>query len=260
MCSAESGTIVIDYAGNTTRYSQGIVMLPLRLIPTIWLVLTLASGAAPSFAAKSESAAKCNALKGRPGLETCLRAVKARPDDERLHQRLGYLYLTLGLYESSINTFRTMTKKWPKSWRAHYDLATVYSYIRAYKYALPPIETAVRINASNIDALTLAVVIYKNLKRNDDAFRLALRASELGDIGSMAVTAFNYEEGAGTAKDPAKAVDWLRRAARGGHVGAMNRMSALYLEGGLGLKPDERKAKMWAARSRQARFGDMKKQ
>ena len=156
-------------------------------------------------------------------------------------------------------TFREMTKKWPESWRAHYDLATVYSYIRAYGYALPAIETAVKFNGRNINALTLAVVIYKNLKRNGDAFRLALRAAKLGDVGSMAVTAFNYEEGVGTVKDPDKAIRWLRLAALGGHVGAMNRMSMLFLEGGLGLKPDEAKAKKWAERSRQARFGDMKK-
>lgn len=235
-------------------------MLPLRLIATIWLVLTLASGVIPTLAAESDLPAKCRALKGRPALDICLRAVKARPNDERLHQRLGYLYLTLGLYEASIDTFRAMTKKWPGSWRAHYDLATVYSYIRAYAYALPPIETAVKINGRNVNALTLAVVIYKNLKRNGDAFRLAVRAAELGDVGSMAVTAFNYEEGVGTVKDPAKALHWLMLAARGGHVGAMNRMSVLYLEGGLGLVPNEKKAKMWAARSRQARFGDMRKQ
>lgn len=252
--------MVIDCETFATRYIRGGSMVYSRLVATVWLVLALAIGAGPTLAAESDLAAKCRALKGRPALGTCLRAVKARPHDERLHQRLGYLYLTLGLYETSIDTFRAMTKKWPGSWRAHYDLATVYAYIRAYTYALPPIETAVKINGGNVSALTLAVVIYKNLKRNDDAFRLALRASELGDIGSMAVTAFNYEEGVGTAKDPAKAVHWLRRAAKGGHVGAMNRMSALYLEGGLGVVPDEQKAKAWAARSRQARFGDMRHQ
>lgn len=233
-------------------------MHPLRLVTTIWLVLTLASGVVPTLAADSDLAAKCHALKGKPALKICLRAVKAAPRDERLHQRLGYLYLTLGHYDTSIETFREMTKKWPESWRAHYDLATVYSYIRAYGYALPAIETAVKINGRNINALTLAVVIYKNLKRNGDAFRLALKAAELGDVGSMAVTAFNFEEGVGTVKDTAKAIHWLRLAALGGHVGAMNRMSTLYLEGGLGLMPDEAKAKKWAERSRQARFGDMK--
>lgn len=235
-------------------------MFPLRLIVTVWLVLIPAVGAVPTLAAESELVAKCHALKGRPALDICRQAIKARPNDERLHQRLGYLYLTLGLYEGSINTFRAMTRKWPKSWRAYYDLATVYSYIRAYAYALPPIETAVRINGNNVNTLTLAVVIYKNLKRPNDAFRLALKAAQLGDVGSMAVTAYNYEEGVGTTKDIAKTILWLRLAAKGGHVGAMNRMSALYLEGGLGLEKDEEKAKMWAAKSRQARFGDMTKQ
>lgn len=234
-------------------------MLSLRLIATFLLALTLAFGVAPSFAAEPGLAAKCRSLTGRKGLDICGKAIKAAPEDQGLQQRLGYLYLNLGLYESSVDTFRAMTKKWPKSWRPYYDLATVYSYIRAYTYALPEIETAIKLGGRNIDALTLAVVIYRNLKRNGDAFRLALRAAELGDVGSMAVTAFNYEEGVGTVKDPAKAVDWLRRAAKGGHVGAMNQMSALYLEGGLGLRPDEKKAKQWAARSRQARFGDMKK-
>lgn len=234
-------------------------MVQLRLTAIFWLILTLAVGAAPTVRAESGLAAECRALKGRPALGICLRAVAASPDDERLHQRLGYLYLKLGLYETSIETFRAMTRKWPGSWRAHYDLATVYAYIRAYGYALAPIETAVKINAGNVDALTLAVVIYKNLNRNGDAFRLALKAAELGDVGSMAVTAFNFEVGVGTKKDPAKAIRWLKRAAKGGHVGAMNRMSTLYLEGGLGLEPDEKKAKVWAARSRQARFGDMRK-
>jgi tetratricopeptide (TPR) repeat protein len=231
-----------------------------RLVATIWLVVALAVGAPPTLAAESDLAVKCRALKGKPALDICIRAAKARPNDQRLHQRLGYLFLTLGFHESSIEAFRAMTGKWPGSWRAHYDLASVYAYIRAYSYALPAIETAVRINGNSIEALTLGVVIYKNLKRNKDAFRLALRAGELGDIGSMMVSAFNYEEGVGTAKDPAKAVHWLRRAAKGGHVGAMNRISALYLEGGLGVAADERKAKAWAARSRQARFGDMRQQ
>lgn len=232
----------------------------MKSLTIVWMVLTLTVGAVPTLAAGADLAAKCHAGKGRPALNICRRAVKAKPNDQRLHQRLGYLYLELGLYRGSVETFKAMTKKWPESWRTHYDLATIYSYIRAYEFALPAIEAAVRLNGKSIDALTLAVVIYKNLKRNRDAFRLSLKASELGDVGSMAVTAFNYEEGVGTKKDPAKAVHWLRRAAMGGHVGAMNRMSALYLEGGLGLKPDEEKAKMWAAKSRQARFGDMKKQ
>jgi tetratricopeptide (TPR) repeat protein len=234
-------------------------MLSLRLTATVWLALILAVGAVPTRAAESELTAKCHALKGKPALGICQQAIKANPNNKSLHQRLGYLYMTLGLYDASIETFRAMTKKWPGSWRAHYDLATVYSYISAYTYALPPIETAVRINGNNIDALTLAVVIYKNLRRNEDAFRLALKAAELGDVGSMAVTSYNYEEGVGIKKDTSKAVQWLRRAAKGGHVGAMNRMSALYLEGGMGLTPDEAKAKAWAAMSRQARFGDMKK-
>lgn len=231
----------------------------MKCLTIVWIVLTLDLGAVSTLAAETNLAAKCHASKGRPALDICRRAVKAGPNDQRLRQRLGYLYLELGLYTGSVETFKSMTRKWPESWRAHYDLATIYSYIRAYDFALPAIESAVRLNGKSIDALTLAVVIYKNLKRNRDAFRLALKASELGDVGSMAVTAFNYEEGAGTKKDPAKAVHWLRRAAQGGHVGAMNQMSALYLEGGLGLKPDEEKAKMWAAKSRQARFGDMKK-
>ncbi|MHA1537346.1 MAG: tetratricopeptide repeat protein [Alphaproteobacteria bacterium] len=232
---------------------------------TICLALALAVGAppagvAPAGAANAGLTANCHRENGRPGLEACRRALRANPKDQGLHQRLGYLYLNLGLYQESVDVFRAMTKKWPGSWRAHYDLATVYSYIRAYTYALPAIEAAVKRNSRSIDALTLAVVIYRNLKRNEDAFALALRAAGLGDIGSMAVTSYNYEAGIGTAKDAGKAVHWLERAARGGHVGAMNQMSALYLNGGLGVKPDEEKAKMWAAKSRQARFGDMQKQ
>jgi TPR repeat protein len=99
----------------------------------------------------------------------------------------------------------------------------------------------------------LATIIFRNVRRDETVFRLALRAADLGERRAMFLTSYHYEMGVGTKKDLGRARHWMERAAVAGHVGAMDEMTKGYLHGAMGFKRDERKAEFWATRARMAR-------
>lgn len=209
----------------------------------------------PQQAAAEDALALCRARRGSAALEACAAAAKVHPDDEALQRHLAYLYLEADRHIRAIDTLTAMAQRWPDHWQPHYDLAQIYAYIRNYASAVGPIERAIALNPQDTRSLMLAVSIYANLKRDGDAFRAALRAAELGERVAMFVVSYNYEEGQGTRRDLVKAGQWLTRAANAGHVGAMDRLTNLYLEGGLGIAADDRQAELWATRARRARDG-----
>jgi len=72
-----------------------------------------------------------------------------------------------------------------------------------------------------------------------------LRArAEKDDAGAAYGLGWLYANGAGTAIDNAKAVEWYRKAAEWGHAEAMFRLGAMYA-GGLGVSKDDTKAVDW---------------
>jgi len=224
-----------------------------RLLAALAVPVALGSGGAR--AAENGASAHCFAGKARSALVACKAAVKADPGSERLHRRLAHVYIEIDQYEDAIVLLTKMAAKWPRSWRPHYDIASIYAALQNYKGGIKPIEASLRIKSDNATALMLAALIYNKVRRRGDAFQAFRKAAVLGERVAMFQTSFYYENGLGTRKDPIKAGLWLKRAAEAGHIGAMDRMTRLYLEGGLGFQPNDKLAEQWATRARRARYG-----
>lgn len=199
-------------------------------------------------------AARCHSLKGPPAVTACLAAIKANSNEIALRRRLGFAYLEADLYSKSIDSLRQITKSRPNDWQAHFDLASVFGFLQAYPSAVAPIERAMQLSPEHLRTLMLATIIYRNVKRDKDVYRVALRAAQLGERIAMFMSSYHYESGVGTNKDLSQARHWMAKAAAAGHVGAMDRLTQGYLNGEMGFKPDSRLAEVWAARARKARL------
>ena len=66
-----------------------------------------------------------------------------------------------------------------------------------------------------------------------------------------------FHNGKGMPRNEAVAFLWLRRAAKAGHVGAMDRLVRVYLDGTMGQTQNLTAATRWATRARVERFGGM---
>jgi TPR repeat protein len=218
---------------------------------TAVLFLTPVTGFAE--ATKASDAERCHSLQGRPAIAACLAAIKADPDSIALRHRLGFAYLEADLFADSIKALRYVTTRWPNDWQGQFDLASVYGFLQAYPSAVAPIEAAMRIEPNNLQSLMLATIIFRNVRRDETVFRIALKAANLGDRVAMFMTSYHYESGVGTQKDMARARYWVEKAASAGHVGAMDQMARGYLHGEMGFTPDPQKAEIWATRARKAR-------
>ena len=227
----------------------------MRTLHLLLLIMPLAGGFPLESAAASSAshAERCRTLKGPPAVAACLAALKAQPDRIALRRRLGFAYLEADRYGKSIEALRQITEQRPQSWQAHFDLASVYGFLQAYPSAVAPIERAMELNPKHLRTLMLATIIYRNVRRDKDVYRVALKAAQLGERIAMFMTSYHYEDGVGTGKDLRQARLWMARAASAGHVGAIDRMVRGYLNGEMGFKPNARKAEYWAKRARKAR-------
>lgn len=224
-----------------------------RLALSLFSLLLMISVSGHAESSKTDHAAGCHSLKGRPATAACQAAIKADPDSIALRHRLGYAYLEADLFAEAIQALKYVTSRWPNDWQGQFDLASVYGFLQAYPSAVAPIEAAMRIEPDNLQSLMLATIIFRNVRRDDTVFRIALKAAGLGERVAMFMTAYHYEYGVGTKKDMAQARLWVEKAAVAGHVGAMDQMAKGYLHGEMGFMRNAQKAEQWAARARKAR-------
>ena len=218
--------------------------------------LALASMAAGSVAARAEGwARQCAAHAADGDYATCAKAVAAAPADPALHRFYAISLSKAGRYDASIEQYRQVTRLAPRDGRAFYEYAWMLAFIRRYREAVQPIEQAIRLRPNHADTYRTAAIIYFIVKRPRDVFRVALAGAKLGDPIAMFDTYTCYVEGSGTAKNDAQAFYWLVKAAEAGHVTAMDRLVAIFLNGGLGQAPNDRKAEEWATKARLARAG-----
>ncbi|MFQ5765509.1 MAG: hypothetical protein ACE5GT_11310, partial [Rhodospirillales bacterium] len=74
-----------------------------------------------------------------------------------------------------------------------------------------------------------------------------------GDAISMFDLFQYYRDGIGVDRDQEEAVAWVERAGDHGHLGALQLMVRIHLDGLMGKAVDEAKAGQWALKFRQAR-------
>ena len=189
----------------------------------------------------------------RGGYKVCEKAVARNPNDVRLRRLFARSLTKAGDYARSIGVFRDVVKLAPNDPKSYYELAWMLAFTRRYKEAVSPIEMAMRLKPDFLPAYKAAAIIYFFAKTRRDVFQVSLKAAELGDKVAMFETAEFYAAGEGVSVDKAKAVFWMERAAKAGHVTAMDRLVDIFLNGKLGQDVDGKKAEYWATLARKAR-------
>jgi TPR repeat protein len=209
-------------------------------------------------AAQSQTLAeRCAAGVERGDYDTCAAAVAERPGDPSL-RRLYAQSLAKGAdYQGSAREYGEVARLSPGDARAFYEHGAMLAFLRRYAEAAAPLEEAIRLRPDHAPSYRAGTIVYQVLKRPGDALRMSLAGAELGDTIAMFDVYAAYLEGVGTTRNDAEAFRWLVRAAEAGHVTAMDRLSAVYLNGGLGQKSDDAKAEEWATKARRARSGKL---
>jgi len=218
------------------------------------IVLLAATGPAAASAHRTADACAANADEG--DVATCEAAVAEYPGDPAVWRDLARARIAVGDYDGAADAQQEVTHLEPENPRAHYDLAGTLGFVRRYAEAVAPVEAALSLRPDYPEALMLAAIIYHSLDRETESFGMTLRAAELGDIAAMFDLVWHYEHGKGVSANPRQAFLWAERAAEAGHVGAMDLMVEIYLEGRFTEPPDDSKAEDWAMRARRARTAE----
>jgi TPR repeat protein len=222
-----------------------------RLTTLSWLL------ALPPAAEAQTPAERCAAAAAQGDFRTCAAAVEAAPADPVLRRFYAQSLARAADYDGSIGQYREITRLTPGDGRAHFEYAWMLAFVRRYADAVDPIEQSMRLQPRHVESFRAATIIYQIIKRPEDVFRVALAGARLGDSIAMFDAYDCFAAGIGTAKDEVRAFFWLEQAAEAGHVTAMDRLAEIFLNGGLGRAPDERKAEHWATQARVARAGKL---
>ena len=220
--------------------------------------LLLAAAAATALAAAPSAEAdlgqRCIAEAESGNHRLCEQAVEATPGDLRVRRAFARALLVGGAENRAVLEYDELARRAPDDAQAHFDLAAALGALNYYEDAERPLERALALKPDFDDAHRLAVLMNERLKRWDRALQHSLRLAEAGDTAAMHDVAVAYEFGRGVERSQAAALDWLVRAGEAGHVGALDRLTHIYLEGLLGVASDEKAALAWAAKAREARL------
>jgi len=220
--------------------------------------LPLAAAMATALAAATPAAAdlgpRCIAEAERGNHRLCEQAVEAAPGDLRIRRAFARALLVGGAENRAVLEYDEVARRAPDDPQAHFDLAAALGALNYYEDAERPLERALALRPDFEDAHRLAVLMHQRLKRWDRALQHSLRLAEGGDTSAMHDVSVAYEFGRGVEANQAAALNWLVRAGEAGHVGALDRLTHIYLEGLLGVASDEKAALAWAAKAREARL------
>jgi len=225
-----------------------------RMIPTLafcWLLAAVGAAHAQTLAER------CAAGVASGDFRTCAVAVAEQPADPALRRLYAQSLAKAADYDGAVREYGEVTRLAPADGRAFYEYGWMLAFVRRYREAVDPIEEAIRLRPDHAPSYRAATIIYQIIKRPEDVLRMALAGAKLGDSIAMFDAYECYLAGTGTAKDDAQAYAWLVKAAEAGHIMAMDRLAALFLNGGLGQAADERKAEDWATKARLARAGKL---
>ncbi len=97
-------------------------------------------------------------------------------------------------------------------------------------------------DAGHAKAQSLLGYIHDKAEENQQAVHYYRLAAEQGDPDGEYGLGTLYAAGEGVERDPAAAVQWLKKASDQGHGAAIDALASAYLEGGLGLDKDRAQA------------------
>ena len=202
-------------------------------------------------------AERCEAGVARGDDATCAAAVAERPNDPALRRLYALSLVKAADYQGAAREYGEVARLSPGDARAFYEFGAMLAFVRRYAEAAAPLEEAIRLRPDHPPSYRAGTIVYQILKRPGDALRMSLAGAELGDTVAMFDVYAAYVDGVGTTRNEVEAFRWLVRAAESGHVTAMDRLVAVYLNGGLGQKSDDAKAEEWATKARRMRNGKL---
>ena len=220
---------------------------------TVAAVVTL-GGLAPATADIREDCLKARRKAG--GWRICRQAIGTHPKDAEVRRNYAISLSFGGLYDSAVRQYEEATRLAPNSHRGHYELAWIFAFKRQYKQAEAPIERAMALKPKHLKYMRLAAIIFAANKHQKKRFAVVKEAAGMGDQIMMFELAFLYADGTGVKEDMSQTLIWLTKAAKKGHVLAMDRLATAYLNGKLGAKKDRKKADFWARKAHEARNAD----
>jgi len=212
------------------------------------------AGSGDPVAAPDQAAALCALGVERGAVAACEKAVRDNPGDIGVQRNLARSFIVIGDFDSAVEVYRKIAAARPDDARAQADLGGALGFVRRYVEAVAPMETVMRLAPDDVGAYRAAAVVYLQVGRAADAVQVTRRAAALGDAIAMFDLYGFYRDGVGVAADQAQALTWAARAADRGHLGALDLMVQVYLEGLMGERIDEDRAKAWAWKFRNARL------
>lgn len=222
------------------------------LLTMLWQPAFASSGGPD--AAPANAAALCALLAGNGGIVACQEAARTNPGNVAVQRDLAKSFIAIGDFDSAVEVYQTIAAAHPDDARAQADLGGALGFVRRYVEAVAPMEAVMRLTPDDVTAYRSAAVVYLQLGQVADAVRVTRKAAELGDAIAMFDLSGFYRDGVGVAADERHALAWAERAADNGHLGALDLMVRVHLEGLMGEAVDEDKAKAWAWKFRKARL------
>ncbi|MGE5146269.1 MAG: tetratricopeptide repeat protein, partial [Candidatus Eiseniibacteriota bacterium] len=204
--------------------------LPFSLSLAAALALSAATAAAAEAPAE-DAVAQCVREANDGNIGACERAIAEHPDDLALKRRYALSLLVSGAPFHAIEVYREVAMRAQDDAEAQFDYAAGLGTVNRFPDAVAPIERALALKPDEPRYERLADIIYERTGNHPKLFQVTLREAEQGDRIAMYETGLFYADGIGVARDAAKALDWLMRAAQRNHVGAMDRLAEVYAEG-----------------------------
>lgn len=230
------------------------LLWPVLIFAAIWAALWSAAPLRADSETAAEAVIRCRANAGVDAIANCQRASDAEPQDRSLQRALGAAQVRWGDPDAALAVFRSLAESAPQNADAQYDYAAMAGFTARWDEARRAVDVAVALRGTHLPTLRLAVLVNEAVGDRTKSFGFASRGADLGDPVALYDVAVAYREGRGTATDPARCVQFLERAAAAGHVGAMQDLSEVFLEGLLGQRADSRRAEEWAAAARATRL------
>jgi TPR repeat protein len=244
--------LVMDRSSNLMSHYRFRCRRPARA--AVVTAAVIAAGLATAAPLRAETPAQGCAARATDGdYRVCAAAVALRPADPTLRRLYAISLNKAGHYRAALAQFAEVTRLEPNRFRAQYELGWMLAFVNRYAEAIPPLVKAARLRPKNIAVYRALTISFAAIRRPADALRYALAGARLGDSIAMFDVADHYRNGRGVPRNPALAVLWLERAARAGHVRAMDDLVEVYQYGRLGQTPDDAKAEAWASKAYRAR-------
>lgn len=190
----------------------------------------------------------CLNLPAPAALPVCEDALTVTPSSVPIARRLAHLRLTHGDSPSALNLYVDLANRLPDDAEAQFELGAAYGTFNMNREAILPLERAVQLRPDYLVAYQVLAIAYGFTGNRAGAFAALSAAAELGSATDMYEIGMMHLTGNGVATDPARAVTWIRRAAEGGHIGAMQKLAELYAQGRSGILRDANQAREWLRR------------